>query len=141
MPRKVLRKGFKCLVYLDDVLVLLRRNGFAQGKIALLHQIIDCFGLQVNAAKSDFVLRSRREHLGLVIDLNKRAFSLSPTKLGRLKGLGVKLAKYASSHRRLVSKKQLAEFVGLAISVSPAVEGGRFNLLPLYDCLNSVEGW
>lgn len=36
VPKKVIKKGFKCLVYLDDVLVLMRKNGFADGRIALL---------------------------------------------------------------------------------------------------------
>ena len=40
-----------------------------------------------------------------------------------------------------VNKKQLASFVGLAISLSPAIPAARFKLLALYDSINSVEGW
>ena len=47
----------------------------------MLRKILGMFGLSVNEAKSDFVLRDRREHLGLVIDLKKRAFSLSFNKV------------------------------------------------------------
>jgi hypothetical protein len=35
----------------------------------------------------------------------------------------------------------LASFVGLAISLSPAIPAARFKLLALYDSINLVEGW
>lgn len=35
----------------------------------------------------------------------------------------------------------LASFIGSAISLSPAIEAGRFKLLPLYDSLNSIDSW
>lgn len=69
LPARVVRQGFRCLIYLDDLLVLLNRNAFAKRRIALLRAILDCFGLAVNEAKSSFEPRTRFEHLGLTVDL------------------------------------------------------------------------
>ena len=38
-----------------------------------------------------------------------------------------------------MSKRLLAKFIGYAVSLSPALPTGRFNLLPLYDVLNTVS--
>lgn len=56
-------------------------NHAAVYKINLLKRIFTSFGLAVNARKSDLVLRSTREHLGLTIDLHNRAFRVSSAKL------------------------------------------------------------
>ena len=131
----------KCLVYLDDVLVLLRPTGLARGKVAFLREVLTAFGFTVNEKKSDFTLRWRRIHLGVEIDLHQRAFRVDPAKLTRLRGMSLALAKEAAAHKRYVFKRDLAKMVGLAVAVSPALPGGRFHLLPLYDSINSVDGW
>lgn len=51
------------------------------------------------------------------------------------------LAAAAAKHKRYVSKRVLASFLGLGVSLSPAIPAGRFNLLPLYDALTQVSGW
>ena len=61
--------------------MLMPPGGRAHRRIQMLREILGMFGLSVNEAKSDFVLRDRHEHLGLVIDLKKRAFSLSFNKV------------------------------------------------------------
>lgn len=60
-------------------------NHAAIYKIKLLQRIFTSFGLAVNLCKSDMVLRSSREHLGLTIDLHNRAFRVSSGKLSKLK--------------------------------------------------------
>jgi hypothetical protein len=59
-------------------------------------------------------------------------------KVQKLRAQAMKLAEFCASHRRFCNKKQLASFVGLAISLSPAIPAARFKLLALYDSINSV---
>jgi hypothetical protein len=56
-------------VYLDDILVLLRADTTVKTRLRLLFAILQCFGIAVNRAKSDFQPRRVREHLGIVLDL------------------------------------------------------------------------
>ena len=60
-------------------------NAAAPFRLTLIHRIFASFGLAVSPSKSDFTLRSRREHLGLLVDLRTRAFCVSSRKLFRLK--------------------------------------------------------
>jgi hypothetical protein len=53
LPSRVIRKGFRCLIYLDDLLVLMANNAFAKRKVSLLLDLLRCFGLTVNLAKSN----------------------------------------------------------------------------------------
>lgn len=61
--------------------------------------------------------------------------------MSKLTQLALDLAVYASKHKRFVNKRNLASFVGTAISLSPAILGGRFHLLPLYDSLHLNSSW
>ncbi len=69
LPAKVVASGFRGLIYLDDIVILMRNNKFVKRRIKLLRCIIDCFGLAINEAKSCTTPRTRFEHLGLLIDL------------------------------------------------------------------------
>lgn len=97
--------------------------------------------MAINRAKSDFRPRRVREHLGIVLDLDSRRFSISQAKLDKLQGQAAALGAHAASHRRWVPKKRLAEFCGYVVSLSVALPVARFHLLPLYDALHSVPGW
>jgi hypothetical protein len=57
LPSRIVRKGFRCLAYLDDLLFLFGRNAFTARRIAMLREMLQCFGLSVNEAKSCFKLR------------------------------------------------------------------------------------
>lgn len=135
-PRKFVREGFACLVYLDDILILLRADGGTKVRLRLLFLILDCFGVAINHAKSDFRPRRVREHLGIILDLRTRSFSVSDAKLHKLRGQAAALARWAAAHKRWVPKQQLAQFTGYVISLSVAIPTARFHLLPLYDTLN-----
>ena len=141
LPAKVARKGFRCLAYLDDLLFLVQRNAFTSRRIAMLRNLLSCFGLSINEAKSHFTPRQRFDHLGLVVDLHKRAFSAPPLKVAKLRAQALDLARFAALHRRWVNKKLLAKFVGTAISLSPAVPTTRFRLVALYESINSNPDW
>ena len=96
------------MVYLKDILVLLRADGGTRVRLRLLLLILDCFGLAINHAKSDFCPRRVREHLGIILDLRTRTFSVSDAKLQKLRGMACSLARSAATHKRWVSKMQLA---------------------------------
>lgn len=141
VPRSVVKQGFVCLVYLDDIIVFVRADPRVRVKLRLIFALLACFGLNVNRNKSDFRPRSVREHLGILVDLTKREFSVSHRKLGNLQGRAVSLAQAAAKHRRWVSKLELASFAGYVVSLSVAIPLARFHLLPLYDSLQTVSSW
>ena len=52
-PRHIIKQGFTCLVYLDDLLILLSADSFLKRKIRLLFLMLKCFGLHINRKKSE----------------------------------------------------------------------------------------
>lgn len=140
LPSGYLRKGFRCLFYLDDILVLSAPT-VARRTAAVFSELITCFGLTLHPAKSDLVPRTRRQHLGLIVDTTSRHFRVPPHKHTALIASARALCTFAAAHRRWVSKRDLARFCGLAVSLSPALPAGRFNLLPLYDAIASRPSW
>lgn len=53
VPQRIARKGFKCLIYLDDLLILMKRNSFAKRRVKMILAIFECFGLSINFEKSN----------------------------------------------------------------------------------------
>jgi hypothetical protein len=53
-PKRMVRAGFACIVYFDDILILLQADSTVKLKLRLLFAILTCFGIAVNRAKSDF---------------------------------------------------------------------------------------
>lgn len=79
--------------------------------------------------------------MGLRVDLRKRLFAAPSEKIKKVKAAALHLAQFCACHKRFCNKKAVASFVGLAISLSPAIPAARFKLLSLYDSINSVMGW
>ena len=71
------------MIYLDDLLILFRRNGFVPGRVALVRDILHNFGLQVNEKKSRWQPQAKFEHLGLWVDLAERKFDVPECKRHR----------------------------------------------------------
>ena len=80
-------------------------------------------------------------HLGLVVDLRHRRLDVPFDKLSRVWQQAADLLTFACSHRHWVAKHALAAFMGLAVSLSPALQTGRFHCIPLYDALASSPSW
>jgi hypothetical protein len=59
LPKRTASRGFRCLAYLDDLLFLLRRNAFTCRRVVMIRDILRCFGLTVNDAKSNWQPRTR----------------------------------------------------------------------------------
>jgi hypothetical protein len=135
-----LKKGFRCLFYLDDILVL-SQPGAARYYSAAFVEIVSCFGLILHPSKSDLSPKPRRCHLGLDIDTTERYFRVPAHKHVALTAHAGALLTFAAQHRRWVSKHLLASFCGSAISLAPAIPAGRFHLLPLYDSIGRDPSW
>jgi hypothetical protein len=126
---------------LDDLLVLLPANKFATRQVKLLTTILSCFGLTINVKKSRLTPATQFTHLGLGVDLRTRQFVAPREKVIKLRSAAMQLAQFCAKHKRYCNKKSLASFVGLAISLSPAIPAARFKLLALYDSINSNPSW
>ena len=80
------------MIYLDDLLILFRRNGFVPGRVALVHNILHNFGLQVNKKKSRWQPQAKFEHLGLWVDLAERKFDVPERKRHRARAAATEIA-------------------------------------------------
>ncbi len=89
-----LKKGFRCLFYLDDILVLAPPKTAKRYALAF-QEIMHCFGLTLHATKSDFVPARRRIHLGLEVDTHARCFRVPASKYIGLRTAAWELASYA----------------------------------------------
>ena len=80
------------MIYLDDLLILFRHNGFVPGRVALVRDIIHNFRLQVNENKSRWQPQAKFEHLGLWVDLAERKFDVPERKRHRARAAATDIA-------------------------------------------------
>jgi hypothetical protein len=92
LPSKVVSRGFRCLIYLDDLLVLLPANKFTTRQVKLLTTILSCFGLTINVKKSRLIPSAQFTHLGLGVDLRTRQFVAPREKVIKLRSAAIHLA-------------------------------------------------
>ena len=91
-PTGVVKWGLRLLIYLDDLLILFKRNGFTAGRVNLVRDILQNFGLQVNGKKSRWQPQAKFEHLGLWVDLAERKFDVPDRKRHRARAAATDIA-------------------------------------------------
>ena len=138
LPRfgDVMRRGLRCLPYMDDFLVL-SRGGKA---LSLLERdyvtaVLDLLGLVRNATKGVWEPCQSLEHLGIGVDSKRGIFFVTERRLKKLTSAGQTILGVAARNRSLVPRKQLAAFTGLAQSLYLAVPPARHFLRSLHNCV------
>ena len=72
-------------MYMDDILLMsYMDNKRTSALLALLRELFDLFGIQVNCSKSVLAPVSRLEYLGLILDINGTV-TLAPHRLAKLR--------------------------------------------------------
>jgi len=77
------------------------------------------------------------EHLGVLIDSEKMRFCVAPRKLEKVRRLSGRLLREAILGRRWVSKKALATFCGVCVSLTLGMPWARFYTRSLYWDMSS----
>ena len=76
---------YQLLLYMDDVLLMsYMDNKRTSALLALLCELFDLFGIQVNCSKSMLAPVFRLEYLGLILDING-TITLAPCHLAKLR--------------------------------------------------------
>ena len=76
---------YQLLVYMDDILLVsYMDNKRTSALLALLRELFDLFGIQVNCSKSVLAPVSRLEYLGLILDIDG-TIALAPRCLAKLR--------------------------------------------------------
>ena len=73
--------GCNVLHYVDDFLIVLRRDEQRQYVCRKIEKCVVELGFTLHPTKSDFVPKSVRQHLGLVVDLDACVFRVPTEKV------------------------------------------------------------
>jgi hypothetical protein len=124
----------RILPYMDDYLGLFRTREEALLGAQQLQTTLSWLGLSANEKKCVWEPTQVLVHLGLVIDLRRGLFLVPKEKEKKLANFARGLILSAKRNRRLISRRQLAVFCGLAQSVYLAVPMSQLYLRSLHDC-------
>ena len=142
-----LRKGgHRVISYIDDVAGAPRPSLLSSGrKVASAEdalqarveatQLAERLGLSLHPIKQDFSGTQRLEILGIMVDSRKGTYTLSDTKLEKIRQSAMAVMRESARNKRLVSARHLRSFAGLCQSAILAVPGTRLYLRPIWDCL------
>ena len=135
------RRGMRVLPYIDDFLVVARTRREALRFRKRVQETLDRLGLRRNEQKGHWEPTQRIVHLGLEIDTKEGLFRVPEERLTKLTALARDIIQTSKRRQRLIPKRVLASFTGLAQSVYLAVAPARFYLRELHDVMSSRTGW
>ena len=135
------RDGVRMLQYLDDSLFLHQDRNELQRLAARIDGLFQSLGLLRKPTKGCWIPTRCLKHLGIEIDTARRLFLVPPEKRATVMGASASLLRYATSHRRWVSVRKLANLCGLVISLSVAMPMARTVTRSLYDAIGTKTSW
>jgi len=131
----------RVLPYMDDYLAVFSSREEAFQGVARIKATLAWLGLDANEKKCHWEPTQRLRHLGLEVDTQRGLFLVPPDKETKISQFARVLKVEALAQRRLCPARRLAQFVGLAQSVSLAVPAARLFLRSLHDSLSTKESW
>lgn len=135
------RSGARMLQYLDDSLFLHQDRNELQRMAGRIDELFGSLGLLRKPTKGCWTPTQRLKHLGVEIDTSRRLFLVPPEKRATIMGAAASLLRYATSHRRWVSVRKLANLCGLVISLTVAMPLARTVTRSLYDAIGTKTSW
>ena len=127
--------GMRGIPYVDDFIFFL---GSEDRPAQEVRKLLDMLGLAYKPEKCTWTPTRRLYHLGLEIDLEQGRFLVPPKKASALQHTARDLIVRAKANKRRINSRDLARFVGRAMSCELAIEPARFFLRALY---NDLGGW
>lgn len=134
-------RGIRVLPYIDDFLMMSQSREEAIQARQIAQDLLQQLGLTRNEEKGYWEPVQDLVHLGIGIDTVRQLFYVPPSKMQTLQGAARSLLKYAKSHCRWVSVRNLAKFVGLAMSLRLALQQVRTYTRALYDAMSEKASW
>ena len=135
--RHIRGRGMGGVQYADDFLVAV--TGSARQKraqVEWVRELLRSLGLRVKDAKCTWIPTRRLQHLGVVIDLNRRRFEVPDAKAKAIRAIAFQVLDVVrgSGH---VPARLLATLAGKAQALRIAVPRGALRLRSLYDTIGS----
>lgn len=136
------RRGIPTLPFVDDFLLVLGPSVHRGWQVlSLVDSLLLRLGLSRHPTKGSWFPTQSLTHLGVHVDTVRGLFTVPASKLASLRHRAALVLQYARSHRRWVSKRSLASFVGLAVSLSLPLPSVRLWTRALYDVMAQRQGW
>lgn len=135
---RIRRGGLRCLIYLDDLIVMASSAAEARAASAFVRRAVRDSGLSVNDAKCNWDPAQRLTHLGTEIDTVRGTFKVPPARASAIRSTAHHLLSHAASHRRWVPARTLAKLLGLAASSTVAVLPARLLSRSAFDDLAAL---
>jgi len=135
------KRGMRVLPYMDDYLILARTRKEALRARARVEEVLGRLGLKRNVKKGHWEVTQRLEHLGLEVDTKEGVFRVTDSRMLKIQVLAKQIIQESKRRARLVPKRKLAQFTGLAQSVYLAVAPARHYLRELHNVTSSRKGW
>ena len=141
--RELMKVGLRVLPYVDDFAFFFASRAQALEGREYISAVLQLLGLSRNEKKGVWEPTQMLEHLGMGIDTVTGKFFVTPARLSKLQSFAQNLLCTACSDsaRRLVPKRRLAAFTGLAQSLYLAIPPARYYLRSLHDVLSTTPGW
>ena len=119
-------RGIRAIIYLDDILLFAQTKQESLSNTSFVLNLLASLGFSVNSAKSCLEPKYTCTYLGFHIDTQKMVFSLPPSKIDKLQGLGSSILSCQN-----VSIRQFAKFIGLIISTFDIFPQGKLHFRSL----------
>ena len=133
--------GIRVLQSLDASLFLNQTTTGSMRDRKFVEDLFDGLGLRRKPGKGQWDPVQKLQHLGVTIDTAQGLFAVPEQKLDTIKAASSSLLRYASAHRRWVSKRKLANLAGMVISLSVAMPLARTVTRSFYDAMSTVTVW
>lgn len=124
--RHLRERGFKMVVYLDDLLFVSDSFEEAKAQIQQARAFFQSLGFLINRKKSVFKPTQRLDYLGFTIDTQKMALSMPARKLRAVRHEARQLSRLQS-----ITPRQMARFVGRTMAAAPAITPARLRVRSL----------
>lgn len=135
------KRGVRMLQYLDDSLFLAEDPSTLVKTRGLIEQLFQELGLARKLSKGVWTPTQNIKHLGIEIDTVRGLFLVPLEKRNSIMGAAKSILSYASSHRRWVHVRKLANLAGSVISLSVALPVARTVTRSLYDAIATRASW
>lgn len=135
-------RGIRCLIYLDDMLILSRTWAEAICNTQLALDLLTRLGFSVNIPKSSLEPATRAEYLGFVVDSAEMMLFLPAKKLDKLCAR-IRATLNKSARHQLFSPRDLAALVGQLHATHPALYLAPLFVRHLRRCYlaDSLRSW
>jgi hypothetical protein len=103
-----------------------------------IRELFGKLGLKLHPTKTDFQGKHALELLGIVVNIRRQLYLLSPSKLAKISQAARLLRLKAIRHKRRCGLRDIQRFCGLGNSVYLAVTDVRLHLPALVDCASAA---